>query len=135
MMSPINRRKIVEAGQSACRTVGTIYKRTRPEDGQRVQRVEVRFDGVAGCLRTPGGGSSRQTIVVAEHGAVKTRLLSVREAARLMGVPDSYVIPSNYNDGYHIFGDGLAVPAVNFIGQHLLDVLASNQVESARNAA
>ena len=38
---------------------GTAYRRTRQEHGHRIQRAEVRFDGIAGCLRTPGGGSSR----------------------------------------------------------------------------
>jgi DNA (cytosine-5)-methyltransferase 1 len=124
MMTPANRKKIAEAQSSLWRSVGTIYKRTRLEDGQRMQRAEVRFDGVAGCLRTPGGGSSRQTIIVVEGRQIKTRLLTVREAARLMGVPDSYAIPSNYNDGYHVFGDGLAVPAVSFIREHLIDPVA-----------
>jgi DNA (cytosine-5)-methyltransferase 1 len=53
-------------------------------------------------------------------------LISIREAARLMGVNDHYEIPNNYNDGYHIFGDGLAVPAVNHIARHLLDSLAES---------
>jgi DNA (cytosine-5)-methyltransferase 1 len=52
-------------------------------------------------------------------------LLSIREAARLMGVPDDYKIPVNYNDGYHIFGDGLAVPAVAHIARNLLDPIAN----------
>jgi DNA (cytosine-5)-methyltransferase 1 len=40
--------------------VGGIYKRTRLDDeGFKVQRAEIRFDDVAGCLRTPAGGSSR----------------------------------------------------------------------------
>lgn len=120
MMSVTNRQKVLAAGQKNCRVVGTIYKRTRVENGRRLQRAEVRFDGVAGCLRTPGGGSSRQSIIVVDGNLIKTRLLSIREAARLMGVSDTYVIPHNYNDGYHVFGDGLAVPAVAHISRHLL---------------
>ena len=85
-----------------------------------VQRAEVRFDGISGCLRTPVGGSSRQTVIVVEKGRVRTRLLSPREAARLMGVPDSYPLPSAYNDAYHVFGDGVAVPAVSWLESHLL---------------
>jgi DNA (cytosine-5)-methyltransferase 1 len=124
MMSPINREKIVKAQKSGSRLVGTVYKRTRIESGKRFQRAEVRFDGVAGCLRTPGGGSSRQTIIVVEGKLIQSRLLSIREAARLMGVPDSYKIPLNYNDGYHIFGDGLAVPVVDYLARNLLDSIA-----------
>jgi DNA (cytosine-5)-methyltransferase 1 len=124
MMSPTNREKVARVQECGNRLVGTVYKRTRVEDGQRLQRAEVRFDGIAGCLRTPGGGSSRQTIIVVEGKRVQSRLLSIREAARLMGVPDDYKIPVNYNDGYHIFGDGLAVPAVDHLARNLLDPIA-----------
>ncbi|MCA3555243.1 DNA cytosine methyltransferase [Aestuariivirga sp.] len=126
MMSPTNLEKVKVAQASGERTVGTIYKRTRNEERLgRVQRAEVRFDGIAGCLRTPGGGSSRQIILVVDKKKIRSRLLTVREAANLMGVPKSadYAIPENYNDGYHIFGDGLAVPAVSFLREHLLDRL------------
>src|SRR5258706_228017 len=65
------------------RAVGAVYRRMRVEAGRRVQGAEARFDGLAGCLRTPRGGSSRQVIVVVEAGRVRTRLLTSREAARL----------------------------------------------------
>jgi DNA (cytosine-5)-methyltransferase 1 len=132
LMSATNRQKVLEARQKSCPVIGTIYKRTRVENGHRIQRAEVRFDGVAGCLRTPGGGSSRQSIIVVDGKRVKTRLLSIREAARLMGVSDTYIIPQNYNDGYHVFGDGLAVPAVKHIAQHLLKpILEASDIKSA----
>ena len=35
------------------------------------QRAEVRFDGISGCLRTPAGGSSRQTILVVEGDSIR----------------------------------------------------------------
>jgi len=102
--------------------VGGLYRRIRPgADGKKVQRAEIRFDDVAGCLRVPTGGSSRQTIVIADGDAVRSRLLSPREAARLMGLPDTYVLPANYNDAYHLIGDGVAVPAVRFLAAHILE--------------
>jgi len=88
------------------------------------QRAEVRFDGISGCLRTPVGGSSRQTVLITERGRVRTRLLSPREAARLMGVPDDYPLPAAYNDAYHVFGDGVVVPVVSWLNQNLLWPLA-----------
>lgn len=129
MMSPTNRRKVELAGQLPGRTIGTIYKRTRlDENKKKTQRAEVRFDGVSGCLRTPAGGSSRQLLIVIERGVVRTRLMSTREAARLMGVPDTYELPANYNDGYHLMGDGLAVPVVSWLATHLLSpILADDQ--------
>lgn len=123
MMSPLNRRKVLAAQQTGKIKVGTIYKRTR----EGVQRAEVRFDGVAGCLRTPSGGSSRQTIMVVEGPKIKTRLISPREAARLMGLPEDYSLPLKYNEAYHLIGDGVVVPVVAHINQHiLLPVINSN---------
>lgn len=135
LMSDGNRRKLDETMAAGTRAVGAIYRRTRvAPDGGKIQRAEVRFDGLAGCLRTPGGGSSRQVIMVVEGDVVRTRLLSGREAARLMGLPDDYVLPANYSDAYHLLGDGLAVPAVSFIARHLLDPLAAG-VDALHEAA
>ena len=129
LMAPNHRKKVANALESGKRHVGTIYKRTRPnKNGVMVQRAEVRFDGISGCLRTPVGGSSRQIVMIVEKGRIRTRLLSPREAARLMGVPDSYPLPTAYNDAYHVFGDGVAVPVVSWLERHLLLPLS----ESAR---
>ena len=116
MMSAANLAKVEAAKRSGKRMVGGLYRRTRD-----VQRAEIRFDDVAGCLRTPAGGSSRQTIMVVEGALVRSRLLSPREAARLMGLADDYVLPSNYNEAYHLAGDGVAVPVVRFLAAHILE--------------
>ncbi len=125
MMNPLNLAKVESAKKAGGRQVGTIYKRTRADgpNGEKVQRAEIRFDDVAGCLRTPTGGSSRQTIMVIEGERVSSRLLSPREAARLMGLPESYVLPKNYNDSYHLAGDGVAVPVVRFLAEQILEPL------------
>ena len=83
------------------------------------------FDGVAGCLRTPEGGSSRQVLVIAESGSIRTRLLTVRETARLMGAPDDYKLPGSYNDGYKAMGDAVAVPVARFLAKNLLAPIAA----------
>jgi DNA (cytosine-5)-methyltransferase 1 len=126
-MSASNIVKVRRAQQLRRRVIGTVYRRTRPDDaGEKVQRAEVRFDGVAGCLRTPVGGSSRQIVLFVEGGCVRSRLLSAREAAKLMGVdPSDYPIPANYNEAYHLFGDGVAVPVVRYLEQHLLYPLST----------
>jgi DNA (cytosine-5)-methyltransferase 1 len=124
LMSPVNRAKVERAKQAGRRIVGTVYRRTRRDpEGIRAQRAEVRFDGVAGCLRTPAGGSSRQSILIVEGNKVRSRLLSPREAARLMGLPDTYQLPANYNEAYHLAGDGVAVPVVRYLAEHLLEPL------------
>ena len=97
MMSPVNLAKVTAAKKTGRRSVGTIYKRTRCDrNGVKEQRAEIRFDDIAGCLRTPVGGSSRQTIMIVEGSKVRSRLLSPREAGRLMGLPENYELPENY---------------------------------------
>ena len=113
LMSPLNRKKVNDAIESGLKTVGAVYRRTRPdENGIKRQRAEVRFDDVAGCLRTPAGGSSRQIILVVQGKTVRSRLFSPREAARLMGLDEDYVLPERYNHAYHVCGDGVCVPVV-----------------------
>jgi DNA (cytosine-5)-methyltransferase 1 len=125
MMSQVNLAKVETAKAADTRMVGTIYKRTRHEHGIKVQRAEIRFDDVAGCLRTPAGGSSRQLIMVVEGARIKSRLISTRETARLMGLPESYELPSRYNEAYHLTGDGVAVPVVRYIAGQLFEKLLS----------
>ena len=132
MLSPINRRKLDAAIRTHTFLAGTGYKRTRPtEAGGKNQRLEVRFDGTAGCLRTPNGGSSRQTVLIVEQGDVRSRLMTVRECARLMGAPDTYEIRGTYNDGYRAMGDAVAVPVTRWLSKQLLAPL----VQRARTMA
>ncbi|RKF17080.1 DNA cytosine methyltransferase [Roseovarius spongiae] len=129
LMSEHNRRKVEVAKEAGERIVGTIYRRTRADaDGAKRQRAEVRFDQVAGCLRTPAGGSSRQTIMVIDGNTVRTRLLSAREAALLMGLPETYVLPERYNDAYKLAGDGVAAPVVRHLAAAIFEpVLERNR--------
>jgi DNA (cytosine-5)-methyltransferase 1 len=133
MMSDVNLAKIAEAKRAGRKMVGTLYRRTRYQNGARLQRAEARFDDVAGCLRTPAGGSSRQFVLVVDKGKVRSRLMSARETARLMGLPDTYALPENYNEAYHLTGDGVVVPVVRHIAAHLLELLID--ATSLRNAA
>lgn len=109
-------RKILDQLPDAKPFAAPGYKRTR--SGKQV--LELRFDNLSGCLRTPRGGSSRQVIVIKQKGQLHSRLLTVREAARLMGVPDAYKIPGSYNDGYKAMGDAVAVPVAAWLAKNLL---------------
>jgi len=127
LMSPKNLAKVEEARRTGERCVGGLYRRTRRDAaGLRVQRAEVRFD-IAGCLRTPGGGSSRQTLLVVEEGRVRSRLMSARETARLMGLADSYSLPGSYSAACHLTGDGVAVPVVRHLAEQLFGPLLAAQ--------
>lgn len=105
-------RKFEESG----REFATGYRRTR--DGKQV--LEIRCDGVAGCLRTPSGGSSRQFLVRHSEDGLHARLLTIREVARLMGAPDSFKLPGTYNDGYFAMGDAVVVPVARFLSDYVL---------------
>ncbi len=127
LMAPIHFAKVEAlrlAGGQAC---GAVYRRTRrTPEGTRIQRAEVRFDDIAGCLRTPGGGSSRQTVLMIDDGAVRSRLLSPRETARLMGLSDDYILPCNANEAYHLTGDGVVTHVVRHLATTLFEPLLAN---------
>jgi DNA (cytosine-5)-methyltransferase 1 len=126
MLSALNRKKLDAARRAKSSFAGTAYRRTRPDrEGEKIQRLEIRFDGIAGCLRTPNGGSSRQTVIVVDDGVVRSRLMTVRECARLMGAPDTYKLVGTYNDGYRAMGDAVAVPVTRWLTRHLLAPLAA----------
>lgn len=120
LMSPTNLEKVKMAQQSGKRVVGTIYRRIRWSGGEKQQRAEIRIDNLSGCLRTGSGGSSKQFLMLIEGETIRSRLLSPREAARLMGVDDSYILPEKYSDAYHLLGDGLAVPVVSWLSETIL---------------
>ena len=64
-----------------------------------------------------------QFVVVVENGGLRSRLLSPREAARLMGLPDEYKLPANVKEALGLMGDGAAVPVVRFLAENLLEPL------------
>jgi DNA (cytosine-5)-methyltransferase 1 len=120
---PARQAKLEEAKAAGHKAAWTAFRRMRDIASQRTSRTELRFDGIAGCLRVPTGGSSRQFVVVTENGEVRSRLLSPREAARLMGLPDEYKLPANVNEALGLVGDGVAVPAVRYLAENLLEPL------------
>ena len=136
MMSDLNLRKVRAAKALNRKIVGTVYKRTRRDSaGRKVQRAEARFDDVSGCLRTPVGGSSRQLVVAIDGNRVRSRLISSRETARPMCLSDDYALPENYNDAYHLTGDGVVVPVVRFLADQLFEPILADQVAHPREAA
>ncbi len=120
-MTGLQRSRLDAIVASGARRAGAGFRRTRQENGKPVQRFEARFDGLAGCLRTPAGGSSRQVVVAIEHGTVRTRLMSPREAARLMGMPEDYKLPARANAALKICGDGVCVPVVRWLSESVLE--------------
>lgn len=97
----------------------TAFRRMR----QGKSMAELRTDGVAGCLRTPKGGSARQILVRCGFGRCDVRLLSARECARLMGAPESFKIEVPLNQALFAFGDAVCVPVVSWLAENYLNPL------------
>src|SRR5436305_1267648 len=95
---------------------GTVFRRMR----NNISTAELRTDGIAGCLRTPRGGSAKQILFKAGYGRYFARLLTPRECARLMGA-DNYNIIISRDDALWGFGDAVCVPALEWITQHYLN--------------
>jgi len=95
----------------------TVYRRVRPAGC----RAEIRADGIAGCLRTPRGGSSKQFVIQAGRGSWRVRNMTAREYARLQGVPDSFKVNVPYNQALFGFGDAVCVPAVEWVIRHAIE--------------
>jgi DNA (cytosine-5)-methyltransferase 1 len=127
LMAPLHRQRVEAALADKKWRAGAVFRRIRVEGGQRVQRAEIRYDGMAGCLRTPAGGSSKQLLLVTENGRARLRPLLAREAARLMGCDESYILPARETAALKVLGDGVSVPVVRWLGQHLLAPLAAGR--------
>ncbi len=114
---------------------GAAFRRVRK--GRSM--AELRVDGLAGCLRTPRGGSGRQILFKAGKGEHRVRLLTARECARLQGVPDDYRINTRLNKALFGFGDAVCVPVVEWIARHYLrpwlEASLSGSANDADNAA
>ena len=115
-MSPKHRSQADAMLQSARTSYGTVFRRVR--NGKSM--AELRTDGIAGCLRTPRGGSGRQILFAAGRGCFAVRLLTPRECARLMGA-DDFVIRVPLNQALFGFGDAVCVPVIRWIAEHYLN--------------
>lgn len=105
----------------------TGYRRMRRNE----TNLELRDDGVAGCLRTANGGSSRQLLVEARpNGDVGVRFMTPNEYAALMGINLGDWVWAEQPTNKHLtgFGDAVAVPVITWLGRAL-------QMNAAQNAA
>lgn len=119
-MSPKHRDQAEQMIQATRRSYATVFRRVRASGSM----AELRTDGVAGCLRTPRGGSGRQILFAAGKGSFAVRLLTARECARLMGA-DDFRIEAPLNQALFGFGDAVCVPVIRWIADNYLTPLAS----------
>lgn len=117
---------MIEQGLESSEVVyATAFRRMRK--GRSM--AELRFDGIAGCLRCPKGGSAKQILVRVDREGWKVRLLTPRECSRLMGA-DEVKKDGTYKKGGEFrlnaegvsnddalfgFGDAVAPPAVSWL--------------------
>jgi len=121
-------RAVAEAMIAGTKTrYGTVFRRVR--NGKSM--AELRTDGIAGCLRTPRGGSGRQILFAAGSGRFSVRLLTGRECARLMGA-DDFKLNVPLNQALFGFGDAVCVPVIEWIGKHYLNPVWNENFASAQ---
>mgnify|MGYP000558691185 CR=1 FL=1 len=130
MLSELHRTEVDRRAQAGGVHVGTVFRRCRNEE----MRAEVRFDNLAGCLRTPRGGSARQIVMVIADGKVRFRWMSPREYARLQGVPD-FTLAKNTIQSLFGFGDGVCVPVVRWLDQNVLTPLFDDECKEQKSIA
>lgn len=110
-LSSVQLSKISKISSSSEVCYRTAYRRTR--EGKPAW--EVRTDDIAGCLRTAGGGSSKQAVVRIEAGVpLQARWMTSVEYARLMGA-DDYILPTRASQAVMGFGDAVCVNAVQWL--------------------
>lgn len=125
-LSPINQERLSSLLLRDDVVWRTAYRRTR--GGRAVW--EIRADGIAGCLRTARGGSSKQALVECARGELRIRWLTPREYARLMGAP-AFVLPQQRrNQALFGFGDAVCVPVVRWLCENYVLPEARDSVRS-----
>lgn len=93
--------------------------------------LELRNDGIAGCLRAVTGGSSKQILIKVEpYSSVEMRYMTAREYGRLQGAPDDFWIPDNQVTGLHAFGDAVSVPVLEWLGNAISHALTENALST-----
>ena len=119
-MAAPHRQRVEELATGERNGVATMYRRRR--HGRTVG--EVRNDCIAGCLRTPQGGSSVQFLVDCRTGKPRIRPLTGREYARLQGATN-FPIRVSDRQAQMGFGDAVCVPALRWLVQHAFGYVAT----------
>ncbi len=129
-MHPAHLSRVTELKKGKELSVGTIYRRVR----HGKSRSEIRTDGLAGCLRTPRGGSSKQIVFTAGKGKIQMRWMTPREYARLQGCPD-FPIKVERNEALWGFGDAVCVPVISWIAENVLSQIFPATIRQLQQAA
>lgn len=115
-LSPVQAERLETLRVAGRTTWRTAYRRTR----NGVATWEIRADGIAGCLRTTGGGSSKQALVQVGRGQVMVRWMTPLEYARLMGAGSYRTKAGTDNQALFGFGDAVVVDVIGWLADHYL---------------
>jgi DNA (cytosine-5)-methyltransferase 1 len=126
-LSPMQAQRLAVLRKAKKVSYRTAYRRTR----QGVPMWEIRSDDIAGCLRTTGGGSSKQALVQVGNGKMAVRWMTAREYARLMGANDYKLDNVRLNQALSGFGDAVCVPAVAWLAKHYLMPLVKGKLQQS----
>lgn len=129
-MSPKHRAQAEVMINGKAISYGTVFRRVRMGKSM----AELRTDGIAGCLRTPRGGSGRQILLAAGKGRFAVRLLTPRECARLMGAGD-FTLKVSLNQALFGFGDAVCVPVIEWIAKNHLNPVLENYFDAPKPQA
>lgn len=61
--------------------------------------------------------------ILIEQDGINPRKLTPREAARLQGFPEDFIIPVSDTQSYKQFGNSVAVPVINAIAKNIIKIL------------
>lgn len=124
-MSAKHRSRLRDMIEARKWSYGTVFRRMR--HGKSM--AELRADDIAGCLRTPKGGSGRQILIKAGYGKIKVRLLTPHECASLMGT-SKFAIKVPLNQALFGFGDAVCVPVISWIARHYLNPVLDEMLKT-----
>ena len=65
--------------------------------------------------------------ILIEQNGKNPRKLTPREAARLQGFPENYIIPVSDTQSYKQFGNSVAVPVIHAIAENIICILDDNK--------
>jgi DNA (cytosine-5)-methyltransferase 1 len=115
-LSPVQASRLSDLRRSGTLAYRTAYKRTR----NGVAVWEMRADEIAGCLRTAGGGSSKQAIVRVDGDSLMIRWMTGQEYANLMGAANYKLDQMRHSQVASGFGDAVCVDVVEWLSIHYL---------------
>ena len=65
--------------------------------------------------------------ILIEQKGKNPRKITPREAARLQGFPERFIIPVSDTQSYKQFGNSVAVPVIHAIAENIIEVLDNSE--------